>query len=236
MLAPEKLNNVNDLYDAWTLLDNELSEDDFVMVDNDPRIDEATLNYIVAQLKKQDLSKLKTAEDVIKAVNELIPGAEITAEQRSQIKTSLEKFMRNEKIKGHAKVAMALALTAGAWYFGGPIGDVAARSIFAKGYGLAFGIPSKLSLSYWLSYVPMLSHVGNLGYRFGAPVLSTVAAPVYYGATAVTKFAANKVVGAGSYLLHKQKPAQDDVKLRSTIVDIAQENQEIIARPRSKTI
>lgn len=228
MLGEDK--KLNDLYSDWTSLEKQLDETDFVMMTDSKEIDADTLNTVVAQLKKRDLSKLKTAEDVIKAVDEMIPGSQISAVQRAEIKTRLETFLRNETIKGYGKMGLALALTAGAWYFGGPMADMAARSIFTKAYGMMFGIPSKMSLSYWTAFAPLRSHVGNFAYRYGAPMLTSVAGPVLYAATAATKYVGRKVVGAGSYLLSQQKQT-DDVRLKATAVTISDtaENKEAVA-------
>ena len=89
---------------------------------------------------------------------------------------SAAKFTSSPQFKSTAMFAATAALS----FYGGPYAAVAARSAFPYAYGLAFGaVPSKLSLAYWVTYLPLREHACQAAFNYG-PTFCTQATSTAY--------------------------------------------------------
>jgi hypothetical protein len=170
-------------------------------------LNENNVDAIANSIGSNNLATIKTADDVMKAVEAANPNVKIDAGHLATIKDAVSKMLASPLTSHAATAALALSLAAASFYFGGPIGQVAAQSIYSKAFAATLGIPSKYSLAYWTVYWPNLMHFGNVGYQYGPSVLSALSAPAGYVGVEAVKLAsrASMAVGynayrAGSYL------------------------------------
>ncbi|MFI4937404.1 MAG: hypothetical protein ACHQJ6_02715 [Candidatus Berkiellales bacterium] len=177
-IEPKKV--VEDIDAGWNLLSKELHEDDFYEVSDWEGVDNLALTLVLSQIKEEDLNKLTTTQGIINYLREKTPGIEISQEKIEEFTKKVNKILSKHDWDNRLKIALSVALVAGSFYFGAPLGQAAAKTIFTKCYALLFGVPSPWSFAYWTAFKPMAAHASALGYNYGPVAMPVVTQGLTY--------------------------------------------------------